>query len=68
MSDLEYPLNFKCSGCGEKTTVTREDARALYSDPDSTNAPIVVLEDRGWVRRSDGLFCPECAAASGMGR
>jgi hypothetical protein len=43
--------------------VTREDARGLYPDPDSSNAAEVVLEQRGWMRDEveEMLLCPECA-------
>ena len=41
-------------------TVTREDACGLYHDPDSPSALDVVLEQRGWMRMEEMLFCPEC--------
>ena len=57
---LSYPFVYECSGCGNETTVTRGDARGLYPDPDSLNAVDVVLEQRGWMRMEEMLFCPEC--------
>jgi len=50
MPGLSYPFVYECSGCGNETTVTREDARGYYPDPDSLNAVDVVLEQRGWMR------------------
>jgi hypothetical protein len=63
MPGLSYPFVYECSGCGNETTVTRDDARGLYPDPDSLNAVDVVLEQRGWMRDEieELLFCPECA-------
>jgi len=70
MPGLSYPFVYECSGCGNETTVTREDARGYYPDPDSLNAVDVVLKQRGWMRGEgeDVLFCPKCtegASASG---
>lgn len=60
--DLSYLFEFECANCEAETTVTREDARGLYPSPDSPNAPVVVLEQRGWMRSEidDSLFCPDC--------
>ena len=60
---LSSPFVYECSGCGNETTVTREDARGLYPDPDSLNAAEVVLEQRGWMRGEieELVFCPKCA-------
>lgn len=68
MLDLDYPFVYECSACDRETTVERSDARGLYSDPDSSNAPKVVLEQRRWVQgQTDGtLFCPDCAGTSVM--
>lgn len=65
-----YPLEYECFGCDRETVVDRSDARGLYSDPDSVNAPKVVLEQRGWMQgeADEMLFCPDCAVASGVGR
>jgi hypothetical protein len=62
MPGLDYPFVYECSNCGAGTTVTREDARGLYPDPDSFNAVEVVLQERGWMRGElkEKLFCPEC--------
>jgi len=62
MPGLSYPFVYECSGCGNETTVTREDARGLYPDPDSLNAAEVVLEQRGWMHGGfdRSIFCPEC--------
>lgn len=70
MPSPAYPVNYECSGCDRESVVERSDARGLYSDPDSANAPEVVLEQRGWVQGdADGMcFCPNCAVASGIGR
>jgi hypothetical protein len=69
MSGLSYPFKFECSACEEETIVTRDQARYRYPDPESTNAPDVVLEQRGWVQgASDELYCPDCAIAGGSGR
>jgi subtilase family serine protease len=58
----DYPFVFECTTCGQETTVTREDALGLYSDPESVNAVSVVLEQRGWMRGTseEMLFCPAC--------
>lgn len=66
MPDLSYPFAFECSNCDRETTVTRSDARGLYSDPNSYNAVTVVLEQRGWVRgkREEVLFCPTCVGGA----
>lgn len=63
MPGLSYPFVHECSGCGNEATVTREDARGLYPDPDSFNAVEVVLQERGWMRGEveEMLLCPECA-------
>jgi hypothetical protein len=63
MSGLDYPFAYSCSCCDREITIERSDARGLYSDPDSSNAPKVVLEQRRWVRgQVEGdLFCPDCA-------
>ena len=63
MPGLSYPFVYECSGCGNETTVTRDDARGLYLDLDSLNAVDVVLEQRGWMRgeMEELLFCPDCA-------
>jgi hypothetical protein len=50
MPGLSYPFVYECSSCGTETTVTREDARGLYPDPDSPNAVDIVLQERGWMR------------------
>ena len=57
------PFVHECSSCGSETTVTREDARGPYPDPNSLNAVDVVLEQRGWMRGEveEVLLCPECA-------
>lgn len=62
MPSPSYPVVFECSNCEAETTVTREDARGLYPNPDSLNAPDVVLEQRGWMRGEidDLLFCSDC--------
>ena len=62
MPGLSYPFVHECCGCGNETTVTRDDARDLYPDPDSLNAVDVVLEQRGWMRGEveEMLFCPDC--------
>lgn len=59
---LSSPFVDECSGCGNETAVTREDARGYYPDPDSLNAVDAVLEQRGWMRGEveEMLFCPEC--------
>lgn len=65
-SALSYPFAYECSGCRVESTVTREEARGLYPDPDSPNAPEVVLQERGWVKGpDDGLYCSNCARAAG---
>ena len=63
MPGLSYPFVYECSACGNETTVTREDARGLYPDPDSLNAADVVLEQRGWMRSEveEMLLCLDCA-------
>lgn len=62
MPGLSYPFVFLCERCGEETTVTRSEARDLYPNPDSLNAPDMVLEQRGWVRQiDDTLLCSDCA-------
>ncbi|MFB6232208.1 MAG: hypothetical protein ABEL04_13750 [Salinibacter sp.] len=63
MSGLDYPFSFECNNCGRETTVTRDDARGYYPDPDSPNAARVVLEQRGWKQGEfeKTLFCPACA-------
>ena len=62
MPGLTYPFVYERSNCGAGTTVTREDARGLYPDPDSLDAVEVVLEQRGWSLESmHGPFCPDCA-------
>jgi hypothetical protein len=66
MPDVSYPSTYECSGCTDGLTVTREDARGLYPDPDSPHAPEVVLQERGWVKGpNDDLYCPECGRAAG---
>ena len=67
MPGLSYPFVYECSGCGNETTVTREDARGLYPDPDSLNAADVVLEQRGWMRGEveEMLLCLDCAGGGG---
>ena len=69
MPNLSYPFAYECSNCGAETTVTREDARGLYPDPDSVNAAKVVLQERGWMRGEiEGqLFCPGCAGPEAAG-
>jgi hypothetical protein len=67
MPDLSYPFVYECSGCEAEITVSREDARGLYPDPDSFNAVEVVLQERGWMRgeQDEMLFCPDCAGPEG---
>jgi len=69
MSGPAYPIQYECFGCDRETEVDRSDARSLYSDPDSMNAPKVVLEQRGWIRgkADEMLFCPDCVVANGTG-
>lgn len=63
MPSLDYPFDYECSNCEREAVVTREEARGLYPDPDSINAPEVVLQERGWVQGEgdDLLYCPNCA-------
>lgn len=71
MPSPAYPVKYECSGCDRESVVERSDARGLYSDPDSVNAPQVVLEQRGWMQGdvNGGMrFCPDCAVASGIGQ
>ena len=57
MPGLSYPFVYECSGCGNETTVTREDAHGLYPGPDSSNAAEVVLEQREkGIRPSDRAY------------
>ncbi|WP_157942328.1 hypothetical protein [Salinibacter altiplanensis] len=66
MSSVSYPFIYECSACPDGLTVTREDARGLYPDPDSPNAPEVVLQERGWMKGPDeNLYCPDCGKAAG---
>lgn len=67
MPGLSSPFVHECSGCGNETTVTREDARGYYPDPDSLNAVDVVLEQRGWMQGEveEMLLCPDCAGGGG---
>lgn len=66
MPDVSYPSTYECSGCTDGLTVTREDARGLYPDPDSPNAPEVVLQERGWFKGPNGeLYCPDCGKSAG---
>jgi len=62
MPGLSYPFVYECSNCDRETTVTREDARGLYPDPNSFNAVEVVLEQRGWMHGEfdRSIFCPDC--------
>lgn len=63
MPELPYPFLYECSNCGTETTVTRDDARGLYPDPDSPHAPEVVLQEWAWMRgkNEEKLFCPDCS-------
>lgn len=63
MPRLDYPFVFECSNCDVETTVTRQDARDLYPDPDSIDAVHMVLRDRGWLRDEIDrlIWCPDCA-------
>lgn len=66
MPRLSYPVVFECAGCSRETTVTRDTARSLYPDPDSSNAPEVVLQERGWMEGPGGnLYCPDCGRSAG---
>jgi hypothetical protein len=57
---------YKCSNCEEETTVSRERAHGLYPDPDSQNAPEVVLQEQGWAKGPNGdVYCPGCARGAG---
>lgn len=69
MPGLDYPFAYECSNCGAETTVTREEARGLYPDPDSFNAVEGVLQERGWIRGEleEMLFCPDCIGGSAPG-
>ena len=70
MPGLSYPFVYECSNCDRETTVTREDARGLYPDPDSFNAVEVVLQERGWARgaRSVDLLPGLCWGNVSAGR
>ncbi len=63
MPGLDYPFTFKCTGCGEETTVRRSNGVSLNHDPDSIDAVLAVLDNRDWVRDEDEelLLCPHCA-------
>jgi hypothetical protein len=65
MPRLDYPLTYECVNCDQETTVEREDVRTLHTNPQSVNAPEIVLQRRGWLRDDlDGLlFCPDCISA-----
>jgi hypothetical protein len=66
MSRLSYPFVFECAGCARETTVTRDTARALYPDPDSSHAPEVVLQERGWKEGpAENVYCPDCGRYAG---
>lgn len=61
MPGLRYPYEFQCKACGERTVVKRSDARDLHDDPDSFEAIDVVLKQRGWAQKFEGIFCPDCS-------
>ncbi len=63
MPGLDYPFDFECTNCGEETAVHRSDAIGLNHDPDSMDAPLMVLDRRNWLRDEDEdlLLCPACA-------
>ena len=62
MAGLTYPFVYECSNCGAETTITRTDSREVHPNPDSTNAHILVLRARSWMRDElEGLlWCPDC--------
>ena len=66
MPGLSYPFVYECSNCDRETTVTREDARGLYPDPDSFNAVEVVLQEWGWMHGEldQSIFCPDCVGGT----
>jgi len=64
MPGLSYPYRYVCLECGKTTTITRTDADEVHSNPETSEARQIVLEQRGWRRGGDGLMCPDCAGTS----
>lgn len=68
---MEYPTHFECSQCGERVTITEEQARAVAGEKRGPEAAARATAERlhGFVSPpgpSESLVCPDCLTAKGV--
>ena len=66
MIGYDYPTFYRCSICGDETSVRRRDTREVPPNPEGASQHELVLQGRGWLHNAiEGiLFCPECAGTA----